>query len=68
MDVLSYSCGVIIDIGIDIKTLDNGEFQFCQTRLIREVLEATGVEDCNWLPTLTKFETPLGTDVNVSEA
>ena len=35
---------------IDIKTLDNGGFQFCQTGLIRKVLEATGMEDCNGLP------------------
>ena len=30
-------------LGIDIKTLDNGGFQFCQTGLIRKVLEATGM-------------------------
>ena len=29
-------------LGIDIKTLDDGGFQFCQTGLIRKVLEATG--------------------------
>ena len=51
-------------LGIDIKTLDNGGFQFCQTGLIRKVLEATGMEDCNGLPTPTKVEAPLGTDVN----
>ena len=28
-------------LGIDIKTLDNEEFQFYQTGLIRNVLEAT---------------------------
>ena len=55
-------------LGIDIKTLDNGGFQFCQTRLIQKVLEATGMEDCNGLPTPTKVEAPLGTDVNGSEA
>ena len=37
-------------IGIDIKTLDNGGFQFCQTGLIHKVLEATGMEHCNGLP------------------
>ena len=36
-------------LGIDIKTLDNGGFQFCQTGLIRKVLEATGMDDCNGL-------------------
>ena len=41
-------------LGIDIKTLDNGGFQFCQTRLISKVLEAIGMEDCNGLPTPTK--------------
>ena len=30
-------------LGIDIKTLDNGVFQFCQTGLIHKVLEATGM-------------------------
>ena len=55
-------------IGIDIKTLDNVGFQFCQTRLIRKVLEATGMEDCNGLPTPNKVEAPLGTYVNDSEA
>ena len=53
-------------LGIDIKTLDNGVFQLCQTGLIRKVLEATGMEDCNRLPTPTKVEAPLGTDVNSS--
>ena len=52
-------------LGIDIKTLDNGGFQFCQTGLIRKVLEATGLEHCNGLPTPTKVEAPLGTDVMV---
>ena len=39
-----------------------------QTGLIRKSLEATGMEDCNGLPTPTKVEAPLGTDVNGSEA
>ena len=52
-------------LGIDIKTLDSGEIQFCQTGLIRKVLEATGMEDCNGLRTPTKVEAPLGTDVMV---
>ena len=30
-------------IGIDIKTLDHGGFQFCQTGLIRKVLESIGM-------------------------
>ena len=30
-------------LGIDINTLDNGGFQFCQTGLIRKVLEASGM-------------------------
>ena len=51
-------------LGIDIKTFDNGGLQFCQTGLIRKVLEATGMKDCNGLPTPTKVEAPLGTDVN----
>ena len=53
---------------IYIKTLDDGGFQFWQTGLIRKVLEATGTENCNGLPTPTKVEVPLGTDVNSSEA
>ena len=54
--------------GIDIKTLDDDGFQFCQTGLIRKVLEATGMEHSNGLPTPTKVEAPLGTYVNGSEA
>ena len=54
-------------LGIDIKTLDYGEFQFCQTVLILKVLEATGMEHSNGLPTFTKVEEHLGTDVNGSE-
>ena len=55
-------------LGIDIKTLDNGEFQFCQTGSIRKVLEATGMEHCNGLPTPTKVEAPLETDENGYES
>ena len=51
-----------------IKTLDNGGFEFCQTGLIRKVLEATGMDHCNGLQTTTKVEAPLGTNVNGSEA
>ena len=55
-------------LGIDIKTLDDGRFQFCQTGLIRKVLEATGTEHCNGLPTTIKVDTTLGTDAHGSEA
>ena len=55
-------------LGIDIKTLDDGVFQFFQTVLIRKVLEATGIEYCNRLPTTTKVEAPIGTDANGYEA
>ena len=54
-------------LGIDIKTLDNGGFQFCQTGLIRNVLESTWMEDCSGLPTPTKADVPLVTDANDSE-
>ena len=54
-------------LGLDIKTLGDGGFQFCQTGFIRKVLEATGMEHCNGLPTPTKVEAQLGTDTNVSE-
>ena len=54
-------------LGIDIKTLDDDRFQFFQTRLIRKVLEATGMEHYNGFPTPNKFEAPLGTDANGSE-
>ena len=55
-------------LGIYIKTLDNGGFHFCQTILIRKVLEATGMEHFNGLQTPTKVEVTLGTDTNGSEA
>ena len=54
-------------LGIYIKTLYDGVFQFCQTGLIRKVLEATGMENSNSLPTPAKVEAPLGTDANGSE-
>ena len=53
---------------IDIKTLYDGEFQFYQTGLIHKVLEATLMDHCNFFPTPTKVEAPLGTDANSSEA
>ena len=55
-------------LGNDIKTLDDGGFQFCQIVLIRKVLEVTRMEHCNGLPTPTKVDEPLGTDANGSEA
>ena len=55
-------------LGIDIKTLDDGGSQFCKTVLICKVLEATGMEHWNGLPTPTKVDAHLGTDVNGSEA
>ena len=44
------------------------DFFFFQNRLIRKVLEATGMEHCNGLPTPTKVEAPFGTDTNGYEA
>ena len=44
------------------------DFSFFQTGLVRRVLEATGMEHYNGLPTPTKVEAPLGTDSNGSEA
>ena len=55
-------------LGIDIKTLDDGVFQFCKTGFIRKVLDATGMDHFNGLPTPTKVEVPLGTDSNGSDA
>ena len=55
-------------LGIDIKTLNDIGLQFCQTGLIRKVLEATGMEHSNGFPKPTKVETPLGTYANGSEA
>ena len=53
---------------IDIKTLDDGGFQFYQTGLIQKLLEAAGTEHYNWLTTPTKVEAPLGIYENGSEA
>ena len=55
-------------LGIDIKTLDDGGFQFCQNGLIRKFLESTGMDYCNRFPTPTKVQAHLGTDANGSEA
>ena len=54
-------------LGIDIKTLDDGGFQFCQTGLIRKVLKESSMAHCNGLSTPTKVEAPLGTESNGSE-
>ena len=54
-------------LGIDDNTLDNGGFQFFLTGLTRKVLETTGMDHSNRLPTPTKVEAPLGIDVNGSE-
>ena len=43
------------------------DFSFFQNGLIHKVLEATGMEDCNGLPTPTNVEAHLGTDINGSE-
>ena len=53
---------------IDIKTFDDAGFHFYQTGLIRNVLEATGMENCNSFTTPTKVEAHLGIDENSSEA
>ena len=53
---------------IDIKTLDDGGFQFYQTGLIRKVLESTGMEHCNGFTITTKVEAPIGTEKNGSES
>ena len=53
---------------VDINTLYDGGFQFCQTVLIQKVLEDIGMEHCNGFPTPTNVESPLGTDANGSEA
>ena len=55
-------------LGIDIKTLDDGRYQFFQAGFILKVLESTGMDYCNEFPTPTKDEAPLGTDDNGSEA
>ena len=53
-------------LGIGIKTLDYGGFQFYQNLLIHKCLEATGMEHCNGLPIPTKVESPLGINYNGS--
>ena len=55
-------------LSIDIMTLDEGGFQFYQTGLIQKVLESTGMEHCNGLPTPTNTKAHHGTDMNGSEA
>ena len=52
-------------LGIDTKALENGGFQ---TWLIRKVLEATGMVNCNGFPTPTKVEALLGGNYNDTEA
>ena len=51
-------------LGIDINTLDDGGFQFYQTRLIPKVLENTGMFYCGGFLTPTNVGAPLGADEN----
>ena len=51
-------------LGIDINKLDDGGFQFCQTILIRKVLESRGINNFNLFTTPTKVEAPLGKGYN----
>ena len=55
-------------LGIDIKILDYGGFQFYQTGLVKQFLEDTGMYHCNGFPIPTKYESPLGTYKNDTEA
>ena len=55
-------------LGIDIKTFNNGVFQFYQNGFIGKLLEAIGIYHCSEIPTLTKFKSPLRTDNNGLEA
>ena len=55
-------------LGINIKTLYYGGFQFYQNGLFRKVWEATGMEHCNGSPIPTKVESHLGVYDNGSEA
>ena len=41
-------------LGIDVKALDDGGFQFYQNVLIRKVMEATRMDHCNEFPKTTK--------------
>ena len=55
-------------LGIDIRTLNDGGFQFFQTGLILKVSEDPGMEHCDGFPTTTKVEATLGTDANGSQS
>ena len=44
------------------------DLSFVKTELIRKVLESTGMDNFNVLPTPTTVEVPLGIDANGSEA
>ena len=52
---------------IGITTLDDGGFKFYQYGFIWKVLEDTGVEHCNKLPTITNFQAHLRKDYNGTE-
>jgi len=56
IDVFAY-------LGVEVKVDKNtNEMTFLQTGLIDKVLRATGMEDCNAMPT-PACTTPLGTDI-----
>ena len=52
----------------DIRKLYGGGFQFYETVLVCKVLEATGMEHCNWLTITTNVEASNGINKNGSEA
>ena len=47
-------------LGIDIKTSEDSEFQFCQTGLICKVSKSKCMDHCNGFPKNSKGEVPLG--------
>ena len=51
-------------LGIDIKTLDDGKYNFYLTVLILKVLESTLIEHFNGFSTPTKVQERLGTHEN----
>ena len=51
-------------LGVDVKKLDDGGFQFYQTGLIRKFFEATVIVHFNGFTAPTKVGAPLETDDN----
>ena len=58
---------ILRKVGIDIKKLNDGGFQFYQSVLVWNVLKSNVTDNCNGFPTPTKVDAPVWTFENGPE-